>query len=143
MLSLSLRGEAVWAYGDTKADGLPRFERLFLGTENDLRGFAIRGVGPRSGNVVVGGDRSWYGAIEHQLIVHPRLRLATFLDAGNVYASDFDGEKLPLVRADVGAEVQWLTPIWNIPLRLGYAVNVDPVLDENRGRFFFAMSVRF
>ena len=100
VLALSGRVEAVWSFGATVADGLPRFERLFLGTENDMRGFAIRGVGPRDVNIVVGGDRLVFASGEYQFAPHPRVRLAGFFDMGNVYATDFDGLEMPKLRYD-------------------------------------------
>ena len=66
-----------------------------------------------------------------------------FFDAGNVYATDFTGDALPALRYDAGAELQFLAPIWNVPLRLGYGFNLDRLADEDRGRFFFTLSVRF
>jgi len=145
LLVLSGRVEAVWSFGATVADGLPRFERLFLGTENDMRGFDIRGVGPRdqNANIVIGGDRLVFASAEYQFAPHPRVRLAGFFDLGNVYATDFEGLETPKLRYDAGAELQLLAPIWNIPFRFGYGFNLDPVFDESRGRFFFTLAVRF
>ena len=144
LLSLSSRFEAVWSFGETgETAGLPRFERLFLGSENDMRGFAIRGVGPRDANIVVGGDRLFFTTAEYQFAAHPRLRFAGFFDLGNVWATDFEGLELPTLRYDIGAELQFLTPVWNIPLRFGYGLNLEPVYDENRGRFFFTLAIRF
>ena len=143
LLAFSGRVEAVWPFGKTEVDGLPRFERLFLGSENDLRGFAIRGVGPRDADVVGGGDRLVYGTAEYQFVAHPRLRLVGFFDVGNVYGTDFDGLPLPDLRYDAGAEIQFLTPVWNLPFRVGYGFNLDPVLDEDKGRFFVTLAVRF
>ena len=143
LLAFSGRAEAVWPFGKTDVDGLPRFERLFLGSENDLRGFAIRAVGPRDANVVGGGDRLVYGTAEYQFVAHPRLRLVGFFDLGNVYATDFEGLPLPELRYDAGAEIQFLTPVWNLPFRVGYGFNLDPVPNEDKGRFFVTLAVRF
>ena len=143
LLAFSGRVEAVWLFGKTEVDGLPRFEGLFLGSENDLRGFAIRGVGPRDANVVVVGDRLVYGTAEYQFVAHPRLRFVGFFDVGKVYTTDFEGLPLPDLRYDAGAEVQFLTPVWNLPFRVGYGFNLDPVLDEDKGRFFVTLAVRF
>lgn len=143
LLAFSARADAVLPFGKTVTEGLPRFERLFLGSENDLRGFAIRGVGPRDADVVVGGDRLVYASAEYRFVAHPRLRLVGFFDLGNVYATDFDGLPLPNLRYDAGAEIQFLTPVWNIPFRTGYGFNLDPVLNEDQGRFFITLTVRF
>jgi outer membrane protein insertion porin family len=143
ILALSAQAEALWPYGATVERGVPRFERLFLGSENDLRGFPIRGVGPRDDGVVVGGDRLVQGSVEYVHAVGARLRLSGFLDFGNVYATDFEGVELPLLRYDAGAEAQLLAPIANVPVRIGYGINLDRLEGEPPGRFFVSLAVRF
>ncbi|MFQ5788952.1 MAG: BamA/TamA family outer membrane protein, partial [Acidobacteriota bacterium] len=135
--------EAVWPFGTTKKAGLPRFERLFLGGEDDLRGFPVRGVGPRgTGDVVVGGDRLLFASIEYQYVATTDLRLVGFFDLGNVYASDQRGLELPVVRYDAGGELQVRIPVGNLPLRVGYGLNLDRLPDEPRGRFYLALTAR-
>ncbi|MGH9334533.1 MAG: BamA/OMP85 family outer membrane protein, partial [Vicinamibacteria bacterium] len=143
LISVSGQAEALWPFGSTAATGIPRFERLFLGSENDLRGFTIRGVGPREGDVVVGGDRMVQASFEYVLALHSRLRIVGFFDLGNVYSTDFEGLELPNLRYDAGAETQILAPIANVPLRLGYGFNLDPVEGEPGGRFFVSLAFRF
>jgi outer membrane protein insertion porin family len=143
LIALSGRARAVWPFGATERGGLPRFERLFLGGENDMRGFAVRGVGPRSDGVVVGGDRLVYGGAEYQYVAHSRFRLVGFFDLGNVYATDFEGEEQPTLRFDAGAEMQILAPVVNVPFRFGYGFNLDPLPGESKGRFYLSLSVRF
>jgi hypothetical protein len=65
------------------------------------------------------------------------------VDAGNVYATDFEGLDLPGLRYDAGGEIQILAPIANVPVRLGYGVNLDPVEGEPGGRFFVSLAIRF
>ena len=62
---------------------------------------------------------------------------------GNVFATDFDGLSLPTLRYDLGPELRWLAPVWNLPVRAGYGLNLDPVEGESRGRFFVTLSFRF
>ena len=93
LIALSGRARAVWPFGPTETVGLPRFERLFLGGENDMRGFPVRGVRPRSDGVGGGGDRLVYGGGEYQYVAHSRFRVVGFFDLGNVYATDFEGER--------------------------------------------------
>jgi outer membrane protein assembly factor BamA len=143
LLAVSVQAAALWPFGATEGTGVPRFERLFLGTENDLRGFPIRGVGPRTEDVVVGGDRLVQASTEYLMELRSRLRLVGFFDFGNVYASDFDGVELPALRYDAGAEAQVLAPILELPVRAGYGFNLDPLLDEPRGRFFVTFALRF
>ena len=143
LVTFSGQAEALWPHGSTAETGIPRFERLFLGSENDLRGFSIRGVGPREDGVVVGGDRLVQGSFEYVLALGSRLRLVTFFDLGNVYATDFEGLDLPRLRYDAGGEAQILAPIANLPVRIGYGFNLDRVEDEPKGRFFVSLAFRF
>lgn len=138
------RVEAVWPFGATEEQGLPRSERLFLGSENDLRGFEIRSIGPRDDEgVVVGGDRLVYGSVEYHYAATEGFRLVGFFDVGNVYSSDPIGPELPALRYDLGAELQLAVPVVGVPIRAGYAVNLDRLANEDRGRFFFTLAARF
>jgi outer membrane protein assembly factor BamA len=144
LIAWSAWWERVWPHGETSSEGLPRFERLFLGGELDLRGFPVRGVGPISPeNVVVGGDQLAYLSVEYGYAPRPWLRWVSFLDAGNVWAGDFDGPPLPRLRADAGAEIQLQAPFFGLPLRAGYAFKLKRLAGESRGRFFFALAARF
>jgi outer membrane protein insertion porin family len=144
LVSLLGRWERVWPYGDTRREGLPRFERLFLGGEQNLRGFRVRGVGPRAPDgVVAGGDQLAYSSVEYAYAFVPWLRAAGFVDAGNTWASDYQGSALPDLRYDAGLEIQLQAPFLGLPLRAGYAFNLDSVEGETAGRFFFALAARF
>ena len=143
---ISLRGQAesVWSFGPTVDEGLPRFERLFLGSEDDLRGFPIREVGPKTPEgVPIGGDRAVFASAEYQFVTSPRTRLVSFFDLGNVYATDLPDQGLPTLRFDAGAEFRMLAPLLNFPLRFGYGFNLGPLPNEPRGRWFFSLSARF
>jgi outer membrane protein insertion porin family len=143
---VSLRGhvESVLPFGVTQDEGLPRFERLFLGSEDDLRGFSIREVGPKTEEgVPIGGDSLVYGSLEYEYVFAGRARLVGFFDLGNVYASDLPETNLPLLRFDAGGELRLLAPFLNLPLRFGYGFNLDRLEDEPRGRFFVSLSARF
>jgi outer membrane protein insertion porin family len=144
LISLRGRAESVWPFGVTQDEGLPRFERLFLGSEDDLRGFPIREVGPKTEEgVPIGGDSLVYGSLEYQYVFTPRARLVGFFDLGNVYASDLPETSLRTLRFDAGGELRLLAPFLNLPLRFGYGFILDRLEDEPRGRFFFALSARF
>jgi outer membrane protein insertion porin family len=143
VLAFSGRAAALLSFGETAESGIPRFERLFLGSENDLRGFPIRGVGPRDGPNNVGGDRLFFGSVEYRLSLSSRLRAVGFIDIGNVLSTDFEESESKALRYDAGMEAQILVPLANFPLRLGYGRNLDPLPDEPRGRFFLSVSLRF
>jgi outer membrane protein assembly factor BamA len=144
LVSLRARAEAVGSFGSTKEEGLPRFERLFLGSEDDMRGFHIREVGPTTPEgVPIGGDRLLYASLEYQLALFRRARLVGFLDIGNVYARDLPDQGLPTLRYDAGGELRIEAPVLSLPLRFGYGFNLDRLDHEPQGRFFFSLSARF
>ena len=143
-ISLRARVDAVWPFGETKEEGLPRFERLFLGSEDDMRGFPIREVGPKTAEgVPIGGDRLVYASLEYQFALYRRARLVGFFDLGNVYALDLPDQGLPALRYDAGGELRIEAPILSVPLRFGYGFNLDRLAGEPKGRFFFSLSARF
>jgi outer membrane protein insertion porin family len=76
--------EFINAVGNTTT--LPIFERLFLGGEYSLRGFAIRSVGPTvPGSVIVlGGNKSLLFNAEYMFSIASQVRLVAFYDAGQV-----------------------------------------------------------
>jgi translocation and assembly module TamA len=138
------RAEAIWSFGVTKEGGIPRFERLFLGSEVDMRGFPIREVGPKTPEgVPIGGDRLVYASAEYEFVASQRIRLVVFFDVGNVYATDLPETDLPELRYDAGAEIRILAPFLNLPLRFGYAYNLERINNEPPGRWFFTISARF
>jgi outer membrane protein insertion porin family len=144
LISLRGRFDAVWPFGETEENGLPRFERLFLGSEDDMRGFPIREVGPKTAaGVPIGGDRLVYASVEYQFAFHRRARLVGFFDLGNVYALDLPDQGLPALRYDAGGEFRIEAPILSLPLRFGYGFNLDRLAGEPKGRFFFSLSARF
>lgn len=92
---------------------------------------------------LVGGDQVVFGSVEYQYALAKVLRLAGFFDVGNVCADDFSGPELPLLRYDAGAELRLRAPVFKVPLRLGYGVNLDRLPHELRGRFYLALAAQF
>ncbi len=88
----------------------PLFERFFLGGPNSLRGWKFRDITPldqttsrRAATVEI------LANVEYLIPLPFNLRLALFVDVGNVYgfSTPFDITKL---KADVGAGLRWLSP---------------------------------
>ncbi|MDF7801590.1 outer membrane protein assembly factor BamA [Pontiellaceae bacterium B1224] len=148
----NLRGqiESVEAYGGSKAnattygEGVPIFDRLFLGGSYTLRGFEYREVGPidPATDDPVGGNSSAYWSAELTYPIWNKIRGAVFYDWGfvNVESWDFD----PSDYADD----------WGIGLRLdlpGFPLNLDyawPITYDERymdgsGRFNFLIGHTF
>jgi outer membrane protein insertion porin family len=77
---------------------VPFYDRLYLGGQNDLRGFDYRAVGPRAvtqdgiSYEPVGGDTRWFGSVEYSIPIVDHVRFALFYDIGNVSASPWSNK---------------------------------------------------
>jgi len=116
---LSLHGTAGYEWGSA-----PFFERFYGGGINSIRGFAFRGVSPRSGpdDDRVGGKFSLTGTAEVSFpLVEDFLRGVTFVDAGDV-ESDME---IGTIRTSVGAGLRITLPILGqIPIAIDAAIPV-------------------
>ncbi len=147
---LNLRGEAesVEAYGDSKdsgasyGDGVPLFDRLFLGGSYTLRGFEYRDVGPHPGNDPIGGNSSAFATAELTHPIWQKIRGAVFYDWGfvNVDSWDFDPSKYS---DDWGIGLRFDLP--GFPLHLDYAwpISYDATYQTGDGRFNFLIGHTF
>ena len=89
-----------------------------------MRGFETASLGPRDINDdILGGDRRFVLNFE-ALFPMPgnkekNVRLATFMDVGNVWGP---GEKIKIedLRASVGVAVSWDSPVGPLRFSLGY-----------------------
>jgi outer membrane protein insertion porin family len=147
---LNLRGqvESVEAYGDSRGsstygDGVPIFDRLFLGGPYTLRGFEFRDVGPKDiFGEPVGGNSSAYATLELTYPIWNKIRGACFYDWGfvNVDAWDFDTIDY---NDNWGIGLRFNLP--GFPLQLDYAwpITIDEVHHEDKGRFNFTIGRSF
>jgi len=139
----NLKGEVqtIDSWGN---DGVPIYDRLFLGGPRTIRGFAYRDVSPRDENnhdEPMGGLSSWYATAEYTVPLWSKIRGAMFYDIGAVSESSFD------IAADInssyGVGVRIDLPMF--PVRLDYAI--PQITDENNtgatGRFSFLLGYSF
>ena len=129
--TLFLNADLGYASG-TDAKPLPFFKNFYAGGPGTVRGYDDFSLGPRdeAGNSL-GGTRRVVGNIE---LLFPMpgaaqdnsLRLAAFLDAGQVYAAGAPVD-LGELRYSVGLALSWASPLG--PLRLSYG---SP-LNERKG----------
>lgn len=130
-LTLVLNGDAGYAggYGNSQ---VPFFKNFYVGGPGSVRGYRPFSLGPQdaAGNSL-GGARKMVGSAEVQFPVpgatqDKSLRLAAFLDAGQVFGS---GEKFSVseLRYAAGLALAWTSPFG--PLKLSIA---EP-LNEKRG----------
>ena len=148
-VGLRFNGEYIVPFGDTVE--IPIFERLFMGGEYSIRGFDLRSVGPmdESTGLVLGGNKSFLFNGEYIFTIAPPVRLILFFDTGQVQARGDRFSKTDF-KTSTGAEVRFMMPVMNVPLRLIFAYNPQRsgVLDnsfrpESAFNFRFAVGSSF
>ena len=117
-----LAGGDIGIAGGLAGKPLPFFKNFFAGGPGTVRGFRSFSMGPQDelGNVL-GGNRKVTGSLELLFPMpgasqDPSLRLAGFIDGGNVFAQSFNFSDL---RYSTGLAFFWTSPFG--PLRLSYA----------------------
>jgi outer membrane protein insertion porin family len=146
----NLRGqvESVEAFGDSKeeagvyGEGVPLFDRLFLGGSYTLRGYEYRDVGPQDDGDPIGGNSSAYATGELTFPLWNMVRGAAFYDWGfvNVESWDFDPS---LYNDNWGVGLRFDLP--GFPLHLDYAwpITYDEDTQSGKGRFNFLIGHTF
>lgn len=134
--------ESVEAFGDSKrsdsvyGNGVPLYDRLFIGPPYTLRGFKYRDVGPHDGRDAIGGNSSAYATAELTFPLWSKIRGATFYDWGfvNVGSWDFDPSDY---NDNVGIGLRVDVP--GLPLQLDYAwpITYDETYQSGKGRINF------
>lgn len=103
----------------------PFFERYYGGGIGSVRGFAFRGISPRSGpdDDRVGGDFFVTGTAQVSFpLVGEQLRGVVFTDVGTV-EEDFE---IGTIRASVGAGIRLTLPVLGqVPIAIDFAVPVN------------------
>lgn len=146
--SLTLSGRADLGYGDGMggADSLPFFENYYAGGLTTVRGFRTNTLGPTYSNgEPSGGAFKTVGSLQ---LLFPlpfvkqanNVRLAGFVDGGNVYAtaSDFEASEL---RYSAGLAFYWLAPVGPLVLSFGQPLNEKP--GDQLEQFQFAFGIPF
>jgi outer membrane protein insertion porin family len=127
---------------DGYGNGVPIFDRLYLGGANNMRGFNFREVGPVDGDGnPIGGNSLAYVTLELTFPIISRVRGAFFSDAGfvNPDAYDFGSSG---ANVDVGFGLRLDLPIG--PIRVDYGI---PVIYDSwngpPGKFNFNIGYQF
>ena len=133
---LSLHGDAGYDWG-----GAPFFERFYAGGINSIRGFAFRGVSPRSGpsDDRIGGDFSVTGTAEVSFpLVEEFLRGVTFVDVGDV-ESDL---QIGTIRSSIGFGIRVQLPILGqIPIAIDAAIPVTTDSKDDTQIISFSLGI--
>jgi outer membrane protein insertion porin family len=143
-LTFMLNGEIGFA-GGYRGKPLPFFKNLYAGGTGSVRGFETATLGPRDTNGdILGGNRrlvlNWETLFPLPGYKEKNVRLATFIDAGNVWG---EGEKMRLgdLRAAVGIAISWDSPVG--PLRFSFATPIRKKPDDKIERFQFQLGKIF
>ena len=97
--------------GSTSADGVPIFERYFMGGLGSLRAFEYRRVGPVDDvfHKQIGGDYMVLTNTEYEVpIVGDYVRFVTFVETGDLGST---GSQMGDIRADAGAGLRLRLPV--------------------------------
>ncbi|MCB9772479.1 MAG: outer membrane protein assembly factor BamA [Candidatus Omnitrophica bacterium] len=141
-LEFRIRAGIQDAYGDS--DKVPIFERFYAGGERTIRGYDERAVGPvdRTTKDPIGGESMLVGNVEYTIPVIAFVKLATFVDMGNVWGklSDF-GSGGYKTGAGFGLRVK--TPIGPVNLDYGFPFDSVPGSEKKSGKFYFSVSRGF
>lgn len=125
-------------------NGLPLYEKFYLGGINSLRGFQRYSVSPKDPATgdQIGGTKMWVFTVEYEFPIIPKAGLhgVVFYDTGNVYADD-DTWDINNMRSDAGLGIRWLSPMG--PLRVEWGVNLSPEPGEDSNVFDFALGGTF
>jgi outer membrane protein insertion porin family len=142
-LTLLLGGDLGLA-GGVGGKPLPFFKNFFAGGPGTVRGYRSFSLGPQdlNGNAL-GGNRKFTGSAE---ILFPlpgaeqdrSLRLAAFVDGGNVFAQSFELKEL---RYSTGLAFFWASPFG--PLRLSYAKALNAKSTDHLQQLQFTFGTGF
>ncbi len=145
-LTWSVGGEIGYGNGYGGTDGLPFFENFYAGGLRSVRGFKSNTLGPRYSNNEPSGGA--FKTVANTQFIFPapfmekseNVRLAAFLDAGNVFTTtdDFDAGEL---RYSVGIAGQWLSPLGAIVISVALPLNDKS--DDETEFFQFSFGVPF
>ncbi|MBE9532196.1 MAG: outer membrane protein assembly factor BamA [Proteobacteria bacterium] len=138
--SLSIRGMIGYVHG-YDGQGVPIYERYFLGGISTIRGFATREVGPQD-NVgeYIGGETMILMNLEYifPVFTQKSVRGVAFYDMGNAYDGPINMSNL---RHGAGLGIRWFSPVGPIRLELGF--NLDPRDGEEPQQWEFAIGTTF
>ncbi|MDA0322770.1 MAG: outer membrane protein assembly factor BamA [Verrucomicrobia bacterium] len=138
VFGMHFRAEVVEEYGSTSE--LFLFDKLYIGGGRTVRGYEFRDVGPKvvrfgeSGEVIdhrpIGGRSLGLASAEYVFPLTSGLRMAGFVDAGNVWADAYEFD-VGNIASSAGLEIRLDIP--QFPVRFYYAWSLqkdDELTDE-------------
>jgi outer membrane protein assembly complex protein YaeT len=130
-LVIAVRGRAGTLAGATDTD-VPFSERYFLGGSSSLRGWGRYEVAPLANGLPVGGRTMLDTSAEVRVVATESFGLVFFMDAGNVWAGDWEA-RLGDLRYAAGPGLRYRTPVGAVRADLGIQMNPIPGLKVRGG----------
>lgn len=125
---------------ENENNGLPVYERFYLGGLNSIRGFDSGKVSPTDPETGerIGGDKMWFTNFEliFPVLTEQGVNGVLFYDMGRVFNDDEDWAFDEFEKA-VGLGIRWFSPMG--PLRLEWGYNLDPADDEDESVWDFSI----
>jgi outer membrane protein insertion porin family len=141
----AIMGHAEIGYlAENKPNGLPVYEKFFLGGINSVRGYDWYDISPKDPETgeTIGGEKQAYANIEFTfpIIQNSGLYGVFFYDMGNVWTKDQSYDFGSLKRS-YGGGLRYLSPMGPLRIEYGKALDNDP--GEPAGRWEFTMGAMF
>jgi len=114
---------------------IPQNERLYLGGDTSIRGFAQDAIGPQNAlGKPVGGKIRWIYNAELAVRLVGKFKVAAFYDMGSL-TDHYSSMSMYNIRNSAGLGLRYITPVG--PLRLDYGFKLDRRRGEGLGRLHF------
>ena len=128
-------------YGDTKVHTIPIDEKLFLGGDNNVRGYRSYRLGPQAGkDDPLGGTSLQFYSIEYDRKLYKRGSLFFFFDAGALNDKLFSFGRINM-SVGYGVRLKLIDSLPAVTLGMGYPLN--PRKNSDVKKFFFQMGGQF
>lgn len=140
-LAFRIKTEVGYVQEISDSEEVPIFERFFAGGADTIRGYEERSVGPKDENdEEIGGNKLAVVTGEVIIPVNKQIKLVTFYDAGDVYASDEDFD-ISTFKQSVGVGMRFQTPMGLLRLDWGY--KLKPESGESSSELHFGIGALF
>jgi len=128
-VTFSANGEVGYGMGYGSTNQLPLYENYFAGGPSSVRGYKANTLGPRTTggvDLALGGNLQLVGNLE--LLFPPPIdtksvRMAAFVDAGNVYDTESGSFQLSDLRYSAGVGGSWLSPLGALTISFALPLN--------------------
>jgi outer membrane protein insertion porin family len=139
VLSSALRTSHIQKLG--RNISIPANERLYMGGDDTVRGFAYQSLGPtNAAGQAIGSFTRWITNFELRMLIWRRLSIAAFYDMGSL-TPNYSDVTLTTIRNSAGAGLRYNTPVGPVRLDVGFPLDRRP--NESRARLHFTFGYVF